>query len=161
MSLYSLVQRISSVVAELRPYPAPGGSWLDDLVGLAEHQRDLHVRHPWLVQLGYRSSGIGPESLAWFDACLGVLSTVDAPTTTKFEVIGLLTGLAGLFAQQTLRVRSEGATTFPAVDLTRFPHLARTFAHPGTPPTDDLFPRTVRTLLIGMLAPLDEGSRDG
>ena len=95
------------VVAELRPYPPVEAHWLESMVALAAAQRSLHRRHPWLVALGYRSSSIGPESLAYFDACLGVLRPTQAPVRTKFETIALLTGLAALFSRQTRENESE------------------------------------------------------
>ena len=93
-----------TVVAELRPYQAPGPKWLEPMLRLAAAQRALHERHPWLTTLGYRSSSMGPESLAFFDACLSVLTPIGAPVRAKFEAIDLMTGLAALFAQ---RAKSE------------------------------------------------------
>jgi AcrR family transcriptional regulator len=118
------------VVAELRPYPAPTSTWLEPMIGLAAAQRALHERHPWLITLGYRSSGIGPESLAYFDACLGVLTPTHASTRVKFEAIAVMTGMAALFAQQTRSERSGGATKLPLDVLEPFPYLATAIAQP-------------------------------
>ena len=70
------------------------------MVALAGAQRSLHERHPWLMGLGYRSSSIGPESLAYFDVCFSVLTPIHAPAPAKFEAIAVMTGLAALFAQR-------------------------------------------------------------
>jgi AcrR family transcriptional regulator len=140
------------VVAELRPYPAPTSAWLDPMIVLAAAQFALHERHPWLITLGYRSSSIGPESLAYFDACLGVLAATHAPVRVKFEAIAVVTGLAALFAQQARSDTSGGATMFRLVSLESFPHLATAVAQPAEEPiAGDLFDRTVRGVLTGLL----------
>jgi AcrR family transcriptional regulator len=140
------------VAAELRPYPAPGADWLEPTLQLAAAQRTLHERHPWLMALGYRSSGFGPESLAYFDTCLSVPSSSVAPVRAKFEAIALMTGLAALFAQRSKSEESGALTPFPLVALQDFPHLADALAQPPSPPIrDDLFDRAVRSLLLGLL----------
>jgi AcrR family transcriptional regulator len=143
-----------SVVSELRPYQAPGPDWLGAMLRLAAAQRALHERHPWLITLGYRSSGIGPESLAFFDACFRALTPTEAPVRAKFEAIALMTGLAALFAQRAQSEESGALTSFPLVALEAFPHLADAVAQPTAPPIrDDLFERAVRSLLRGLLEP--------
>jgi AcrR family transcriptional regulator len=140
------------VAAELRPYPSRRVEWLEPMVQLAAAQRSLHERHSWLVSLGYRASSIGPESLAYFDGCLNVLSPVEAPARTKFEAIALMTGLATLFAQRALRRDPGDVTMFPLIALESYPHLADAVAQPSAPPIgEDLFDRAVRSLLLGLL----------
>ena len=140
------------VVAELRPYPAPATGWLETMVTLADAQRWLHERHPWLMGLGYRTSSIGPESLAYFDVCLSVLTAIPAPARAKFEAIAMMTGLAALFAQRAQGEEPGGMTAFPLVALESFPHLADAVAQPTASLIhDDLFERAVRSLLLGLL----------
>ncbi|GIF67248.1 hypothetical protein Ais01nite_52830 [Asanoa ishikariensis] len=135
-------------VGELRPYPRPKGDWLDDLQALAERQLDLHRRHRWLGELSQRPTGAGPETLSWFDHCLGVLREVPAPTTAKFEAIALMTGVVVLFSRATT---NADAQPFAALDPAHHPHLAAALANPGPPPKDDLFGRALRALLTGLL----------
>lgn len=140
------------VAAELRPYPAPGPDWLESMVQLAAAQRIVHERHPWLMAIGYRSSSIGPESLAYFDCCLSVLRPAEAPVGAKFEAIALMTGLAALFALRSHSEDSGAVTPFPVMALKDFPHLADAVAQPTSPPIrDDLFDRAVRSMLLGLL----------
>ena len=140
------------VAAELRPYPAPSPEWLEPMVQLAAAQRTLHERHSWLMALGYRTSSIGPESLAYFDSCLNVVTPTGAPVRTKFEAIALMTGLAALFAQRAHSEDSGDVTVFPLIALESFPHIADAVAQPSAPPIrDDLFDRAVRSLLLGLL----------
>ncbi|MEV4538416.1 TetR/AcrR family transcriptional regulator [Asanoa sp. NPDC049518] len=134
-------------VGELRPYPQRQGDWLDQLQALAQRQLDLHRRHRWLGELIQRPTSAGPETLDWYDHCLGVLSDVPAPTTAKFEAIALMTGVVVLFS----RTQTSTAQPFAALDPARHPHLAAALANPGQPPQDDLFGRALRALLTGLL----------
>lgn len=98
----------------------------------------------------HRPSAVGPESLAWFDACLGIMTPVDCAVTAKFEAIAMTTGVVTLFA----RSEATSATVaLPGFDAAAYPHLAAAFARPpGPPPRGDLFDRTLRSLLTGLLA---------
>ncbi|TDC34109.1 TetR/AcrR family transcriptional regulator [Micromonospora sp. 15K316] len=139
------------VAAELRPYPEPDGDWLDTLVRMARAQRAVHERHPWLFELSQRASAVGPEALAFFDACLKVMAPVETTSAAKFEAIGMMNGVAILFA----RKRTAGeALTFAGFDITSYPHLLAALSRPGgAPPATDLFERALRSLLTGLLTP--------
>jgi AcrR family transcriptional regulator len=137
------------VVGELRPYPKADGDWLDAMLQLARRQLALHRRHPWLLDLSYRTSGVGPESLAWFDNCLQIMEPVRCAVTAKFEAIAMMTGVVSLFARSEATSRSF---TFAGVDLAAYPHLAAAFTQPSaSAPRRDLFERTLRSLLTGLL----------
>jgi AcrR family transcriptional regulator len=137
-------------VAELRPYPERPGDWLDGMLLVAQAQRSLYRRHPWLVELSTRPTGVGPEALAWFDNCLGVLAPVKVAATAKFEAIAMMTGVVSLFA------RSEASTPALPVgpgDLAAYPHLMAALTSATAPPPrkGDLFERALRSLLTGLL----------
>ena len=137
------------VVGELRPYPESDGDWLDAMLELARRQLALYRRHPWLVEVLHRTSGIGPEGLAWFDHCLGVLEPVPAGATAKFEAIAMMTGVVSLFARGEA---TAGSVSFAGLDLTAYPHLAAALSRPAPPaPERDLFERAVRGILTGLL----------
>ncbi|RLP97241.1 TetR family transcriptional regulator [Micromonospora sp. CV4] len=136
-------------VGELRPYPPPAGDWLDTMLLLARRQLALHRRHPWLIDVIHRPSGIGPESLAWFDNCLRILEPVRCAATAKFEAIAMVTGVVSLFARSEA---TAGSVTFAGADLAAYPHLVAAFSQPSPPvPRTDLFERTLRGLLTGLL----------
>ncbi|MEV6599884.1 TetR/AcrR family transcriptional regulator [Actinoplanes sp. NPDC051346] len=139
-----------AAAAGLRPYPEADGDWLDTMVLLGRRQLALYRSHPWLLDVSHRSSGIGPHTLAWFDNCLRVLQPLGCDSTAKFEAIAMMTGVVTLFA------RSEAggdALTLAGVDFTAYPHLAAAVARPSAPAPDrDLFERTLRGLLAGLLA---------
>ncbi|MGW3604896.1 TetR/AcrR family transcriptional regulator [Micromonospora sp. NPDC005161] len=137
------------VAGELRPYPRAEGAWLDGMLLLARRQLALHRRHPWLTDVIHRPSGIGPESLAWFDTCLRILEPVGCAVTSKFEAIAMVTGVVSLFARSEA---TAGSFTFAGTDLAAYPHLVAAFGQPSPPaPRTDLFERALRGLLTGLL----------
>lgn len=136
-------------VGELRPYPQADGDWLDTMVLLGRRQLALFGTHPWLLDVIHRPSGVGPESLAWFDNCIRILEPVRSPVAAKFEAIAMMTGVVSLFAR---REAAAGALSLAGVDLTAYPHLVAAFGQPAGPtPRGDLVERTLRGLLSGLL----------
>ncbi|MET8836548.1 TetR/AcrR family transcriptional regulator [Micromonospora sp. NPDC004540] len=141
---------VDRCVGELRPYPAADGTWQDQFLLLARRQLALYQRHPWLPDAIARRMVPGPNTLAHFDACLGLLQPVRAGVAAKFEAIAMVTGVVSLFARS---AAAAGTVTFDHVDLAAYPHLAAAFAEPpSAPPAEDLFERTLRSLLTGLLA---------
>jgi hypothetical protein len=62
----------------------------------------------------------------------------------------MMTGVTTLFARAEA---TSAAFTFAGLDLTAYPHLVAAFSQPSTPPPHpDLFERTLRSLLTGLLA---------
>lgn len=144
-----LALMVDRCVGELRPYPEGPGDWRDGMVLLARRQLELYRRHPWLVDATAHPGTPGPNALAWFDTCLRVLQPVPAPVTAKFEAIAMATGVVSLFARAEA---ASGAVRFDHVDPAAYPHLAAAFAAPpGAAPRQDLFERTLRGLLTGLL----------
>ena len=140
-----------AVVGELRPYPGAGDDWLDALLQMGRQQLSLHRRHPWLLDLAPRPTGVGPQSLAWFDACLHLLEQVPTTPTAKFEALALMTGLVILVARNDA---APSSSPFGALDLSAYPHLVAALGQPaGEAPEQDLFERTLRILLTGLLVP--------
>jgi AcrR family transcriptional regulator len=146
------------VVGELRPYPESDGHWLDDMLVLGRRQLALYRRHPWLLEVIHRPSGIGPQALAWFDNCLRILRPVDCAATAKFEAIAMMTGVSALFG---LSAATGPAGGFAGVDITSYPHLVEALAQPPAPaPPQDLFERTLRSVLSGLLVDSPGGPGD-
>jgi AcrR family transcriptional regulator len=129
--------------------PRPGRDWLSELVRLAEATRAHYLAHPWLLDATPARSVPGPNTLTWFEHCLRAMASLERPTLSKMEAIGVLNGLITLFARSVL---APSAFDFSALDAARHPHLASalTGAAPGMP-TGDLFERTVRAVLGGLL----------
>ncbi|MFD4176778.1 TetR/AcrR family transcriptional regulator [Streptomyces anulatus] len=164
-----------AVAGELDLSGATGGDWLDDLVGLALQSRDAHVRHPWLADLNDRRGEVlGPHAIDYLDHALGILAPAPGTAGQKLEAIGLLGGLAVLFARREAAATSPGdpspgdpaAATSPGDPAARaarlaavaaegrHPHLLAALTAAGAPPPADrdaLFVRLLRRLLPAML----------
>ncbi|MEU2065726.1 TetR/AcrR family transcriptional regulator [Streptomyces anulatus] len=160
-----------AVAGELDLSGATGGDWLDDLVGLALQSRDAHVRHPWLADLNDRRGEVlGPHAIDYLDHALGILAPAPGTAGQKLETIGLLGGLAVLFARREAAATSpaeRSATTTSTGDPAaraahlaevaaegRHPHLLAALTAAGAPPPADrdaLFVRLLRRLLPAML----------
>lgn len=165
-----------AVAGELDLSGATGGDWLDDLVGLAVQSRDAHVRHPWLADLNDRRGEVlGPHAIDYLDHALGILAPAPGTAGQKLEAIGLLGGLAVLFARRESAATPTGApaTGAPAAGDPstgdpagraahlaavaaegRHPHLLAALTAAGAPPPADrdaLFVRLLRRLLPAML----------
>jgi AcrR family transcriptional regulator len=137
------------VTRELRPYPSSEGNWLDAMLLVAHGQRALYRRHTWLLDVVQRPAGFGPESLAWFDSCLRILEPVPSSVTAKFEAIAMMTGVVSLFARSET---TSGSRTFGLVEPGAHPHLEAALRQaPGSGSGQDLFERTLRILLTGLL----------
>lgn len=142
---------VDAVMATLAFEPRPGAGWLDELVRLADATRALYRRHPWLLDVRPQRSAPGPNTLGWFEHALRAMDQLDVSGTAKMEAIGVLNGVVMLFA------RSEtvpAAFDLSAVTPARHPHLIGVLSSAApADPAADLFDRTLRALLTGLLAP--------
>ncbi|WP_411082048.1 TetR/AcrR family transcriptional regulator [Streptomyces sp. cmx-18-6] len=158
-----------AVAGELDLSAAPSGDWLGDLVGLALQSKAAHARHPWLADLNDRRGEVlGPCAIDYLDHALAVLAPAPGTSRQKLETIGLLGGLATLFARRESTASGDGApgsddpparaAHLAAVAAQgRHPHLLAALATAGPPPSagpaerDALFERLLRRLLPAML----------
>ncbi|SCK10697.1 transcriptional regulator, TetR family [Streptomyces sp. ScaeMP-e48] len=154
-----------AVAGELDLSAAPSGDWLGDLVGLALQSKAAHTRHPWLADLNDRRGEVlGPHAIDYLDHALAILAPAPGTSGQKLEAIGLLGGLATLFARRESPA-SAGAGDPPAQAAHlaavaaegRHPHLLAALTTAGPPPAagpaerDALFERLLRRLLPAML----------
>jgi AcrR family transcriptional regulator len=142
---------VDTMMATFEYPPTAGSSPVDELVRISEATRTLYRDHPWMLDVRPAHSAPGPHTLAWFEHCLLAMAPLALPGPSKMEAIGVLNGVVMLFA------RSE--TTPSGYDLSaatqqRHPHLigVLTGGAPGAP-RGDLFERTVRAVLTGLLTP--------
>ncbi|MFE6772485.1 TetR/AcrR family transcriptional regulator [Streptomyces fimicarius] len=153
-----------AVAAELDLCAAPTGDWLDDLVGLARQSKAAHVRHPWLADLNDRRGEVlGPHAIDYLDHALRILAPAPGTAGQKLEAIGLLGGLATLFARREALAADAEAPPARAAHLAAIaaeghhPHLLAALTAAGAPPTagaddrDALFVRLLRRVLPAML----------
>ncbi|MEV0141624.1 MULTISPECIES: TetR/AcrR family transcriptional regulator [Streptomyces] len=158
-----LLDLMADAVAGELDLSAPSGDWLDDLVGLALQSKAAHVRHPWLADLNDRRGEVlGPHAIDYLDHALGILAPAPGTAGQKLEAIGLLGGLATLFARREALAEGPGDPPARAARLAavaaegRHPHLLAALTEAGGPPPADrdaLFVRLVRRVLPAILAP--------
>ncbi|WP_144119145.1 TetR/AcrR family transcriptional regulator [Catellatospora sichuanensis] len=129
--------------------PRSGEDWLGELVRLAEATRSLYVSQPWLLDAVPTGSAPGPNTLRWFEHCLQAIAALDRTPLQKMEAVGVLNGVIMLFARS---AAAPTAIDFGAMDPARHPLLTSvlTGTAPGLP-TADLFERTIRAVLGGLL----------
>ncbi|MEV0128841.1 helix-turn-helix domain-containing protein [Dactylosporangium sp. NPDC050688] len=155
---------VDAALGELPPGAPAAGDWLDGLVGVARDQLALYRRHPWLSEAARRVGAFGPNTVAHFERCLAIMAPLPEAASVKMEAVAVLTGLVSLFAtptpmnppaddpQAVQRQQAVAAQLFAMVDPVAHPHLTAAFTDPAPPPeAPDLFERTVRGVLRGLL----------
>jgi AcrR family transcriptional regulator len=181
MSLYNYVpdkqalvySMVEEVAAELR-LPEPTGDWRTDMHRLANEQRALLHRHPWLVTESSHLQPLGPAVLAPLEWALGVLEPTGLPARERLETIAMLNWFVGDIVRGELAARaapppdSEQARA-QAKQLTellatgRYPRFTAAVTQPGPPPDPDAPPHFDRLLdrvldgLIGARTAEDAG----
>ncbi|MER5553924.1 helix-turn-helix domain-containing protein [Streptomyces sp. NPDC002793] len=150
-----------AVAGELDLSTPPSGDWLGDLVGLALQSKAAHVRRPWLADLNDRRGEVlGPHAIDYLDHALAVLAHAPGSSRRKLETIGLMGGLARLFAHR--EAGADGGTPAQAAHLAavaaegHHPHLLAALTTAGPTPAgpangDALFERLLRRVLPAML----------
>ena len=149
---------LDAVLAELPDHRVSlRTNWLDDMVALATELLALYRRHPWLLAVDLPARTLGPHVLDYFDRCLAILGPIHTSTATKMEAIAMITGVVSLFVRNEAGAGSRAVSPtqlFAAASPERHPHLVAALSRPGPPPPAgaELFERTLRSLLQGLLA---------
>ncbi len=146
---------VDAAVAELRLDREPAGSWLDDLMALANDQLALYRRHPWLLEASLRGGAAGPHTMDYFEYCLRIMAPLRCGTAAKLEAIAMITGVVSLFARSASAAQGQTASPsrlFGTASPQAHPHLVAALTRPTPPaPQPNLFERTVRSILRGLL----------
>ncbi|MER5866754.1 TetR/AcrR family transcriptional regulator [Kitasatospora sp. NPDC002040] len=175
MSLYSyvpdkdtLVELMIDLAGGDLPLPAaPSGDLAADLRGLAEVQRALMRRHPWLPAALPLRRTIGPRALTALEYALAVLEPTGLPGAARLEIFSLLTGFVAshvsyeLAQQQAVERSTRSAAEFGAAQFRylaamagtgRYPRLAGALAEPPAPADPEAtFDRLLGRLIEGLL----------
>jgi hypothetical protein len=83
------------------PPGLPSGDWRADLTTLAQHQRQLGLRHPWWVVAPARPV-LGPNALRRFDLALAVVERLPVDMTTKGWLITTIDRFVRGFVEEEL-----------------------------------------------------------
>ncbi|MET0864359.1 MAG: helix-turn-helix domain-containing protein [Nakamurella sp.] len=147
---------VDAVLGELELDRDPTPNWLDDLVLLAKAQLALYRRHHWLLEASLRTA-IGPNGTNYFEQCLHFMAPLDCSTATKLEATAMITGVVSLFARAAAQPPARTpAHPFASASPDAHPYLTAALARPGTARhQEDLFDRTIRSILLGLLTERD------
>ncbi|RSM79141.1 TetR family transcriptional regulator [Amycolatopsis sp. WAC 01375] len=89
------------------PPVEPTGDWRAELTTLAEANRDVLMKHPWLVELPLSGPPAGPHAVAWMDAILRTLRDTGLDWGTKGGILVLVGGYVRLACAQAIQL-AEG-----------------------------------------------------
>ncbi|CAM5467754.1 TetR family transcriptional regulator [Streptomyces spiroverticillatus] len=145
-----------AVVAEVGE-EALTGDPVADLTALAVRVKELHLRHPWLVDLPPEPLRLGPRGVDHLEHVLAALAPVALPGPVKLQVVALVNAVVAQFARVELQVGAEGRGAAQAAYLVRaaegHPHVRDALSGEVGVDASALFVDTVRRLLVGLLAP--------
>ncbi|RSN09900.1 TetR family transcriptional regulator [Streptomyces sp. WAC 05977] len=115
------------------------GDWRAELTTLAEANRDVLMKHPWLVELPLTGPPAGPHAVAWMDAILRTLRDTGLDWGTKGGILVLIGGYVRLACAQAIQLaegrkgselsqaqaeRAYGKGLAELIDPERFPDAA-------------------------------------
>ncbi|MFD7713875.1 TetR/AcrR family transcriptional regulator [Streptomyces sp. NPDC059786] len=109
MSLYNYVPRkedlyelmVDAISAEHELWE-PSGDWRADMLRVAHQTRALMHRHPWLPRLMSPVYGFSPHALRYLEHCLACLEPLDAPYSTRMELVAMLNGVVTTYVANEL-----------------------------------------------------------
>jgi AcrR family transcriptional regulator len=139
--------------------PAPDtGDWRADLVADYLGQLRLLRTRPWLVDAIALRPGLGPRVVEIVDSILARMAHHPASAAAKMEVVGTLTGIVRMHAQEERRggVLDDDFAVAQAMYLQHvtsdgsYPHLAAALAGVGLQPGDSVDNRLARILRLNL-----------
>jgi AcrR family transcriptional regulator len=121
---------VDAVTGELYPDGLPDGGWRERVTAVARANWDLHVRHPWLLEVGTGRPPLGPSVLAKYEQ---ELRAVDGLGLTEVQmdllvtlVNALVRGTVGGVGDRVGARAASGVTERQWWEATA-PHLERVF----------------------------------
>ncbi len=137
------------------------GDPIADLATLAGHAKQVHLRHPWLLDLPTEPT-MGPRGMDYLEHALRALAPASLPYPAQLETIGLLNGLVTLFARTELRRQrsptdpqlAHASYLATAATEQHHPLITAALAHSRADTRQDthtLFERMVNRVLTGLI----------
>jgi len=146
--------------------PEQTGNWRADLHALASRQRDLVLRHPWLIEAASHLQPLGPATLDLLEFALGALEPAGLSVRDRLETIALVNGFVLNIVRAELEGRAAAAdpgqqaeqyARLPELLATgRYPRFAAAMAEGGQPEAFDPaahFDRLLDRILDGVVRP--------
>jgi len=165
MSLYTYVRDKGDLVDQMvdQVSAVDPGTGEPDLLSLVRWQRDLMLRHPWLLAALPNRPLTGENTLRTLERGLVALAPTGLPGPAKMEILALLTGFVAGYVTHELaqaragltdpeRIREQVAQLRAALAGGAYPQLASVLAENATapPPTfDAIAQRMINGLLAG------------
>ncbi|MDN5854467.1 MAG: TetR/AcrR family transcriptional regulator C-terminal domain-containing protein, partial [Actinomycetia bacterium] len=120
------------------------GSWLDDLLRLANEFRTIYLRHTWLVGAIGPTTPIGPNAVRFLENALTLLQDVTVEPAAKLEAIAVFSGVIRMLvgfeldrsaSRETVTQWQAGQAAYLAyvAGNGEHPHLAAAIAAAGEP----------------------------
>lgn len=171
MSLYSYIpdkqallhDMVEDVSGELN-LPEPSGDWRADMHLLAQRQRDLLHRHPWLIAAISHLQPLGPALLAVLEFVLGALEPTGLAPSARLETFALVNGFVVSLVRAELanqaatapdpaQAAAQAARLQELLATGRYPRFAAAMAEGGTPSADleSQFGRLLDWILDGLI----------
>ncbi|MFE0190393.1 TetR/AcrR family transcriptional regulator [Streptomyces sp. NPDC059008] len=171
MSLYNYVPSkgdlvdlmVDRVGGEYRLPDRPSGDWRADLLELAQQEREMIRRHPWMPGAVLSHSFLGPNALRCMEYCLAALEGSGLDDGLKLELISMVNGtvLSMASAEQAAAERAKESGHSPearraaqtgylrtVVGTGRYPLVARALAKGATAgDPDEIFARMIGRVL--------------
>jgi AcrR family transcriptional regulator len=171
MSLYNYIPDKQALVFDMAELitaelalPEPTGDWRADMHVVAGRQRDLALRHPWLVEAVSHLQPLGPATLDFLEFALGALEPAGLSARDRLETIALVNGFVLNIVRAELEGRAAAAdperqtaqyAMLPELLATgRYPRFAAAMAEGGQPETWDPavhFDRLLDRVLDGLV----------
>jgi AcrR family transcriptional regulator len=137
MSLYSyvpdkqaLVYDMAELVSAELDLPEPTGDWRADMHVVAGKQRELALRHPWLIQAVSHLQPLGPATLALLEFALAALEPAGLSVGDRLETIALINGFVLNIVRAELASRAAAAEPSGAGQFAMLPELLATGRYP-------------------------------
>jgi AcrR family transcriptional regulator len=167
-----MVDQVSGYEPALEPAGGPAGEparGSAGLLALVGWQRELMLRHPWLLSALPNRQLVGANTLGSLERGLAALAPTGLPGPAKMEILALLTGfVAGYVSHERAqaaagitdleRIEKHIAQLRTAVQSGAYPELARVLAEGATapPPT---FASIAERMIKGLLSGWPAGRR--
>jgi AcrR family transcriptional regulator len=177
MSLYNYIPDKQTLVYEMVEtagaelvLPAPSGNWRADLHLVARRQREIMLRHPWLVDAMSHFQPMGPATLALLEFALGALEPTGLSARDCLETIALVNGFAMNIVRTELTSVAADADNATAAQFAkvpellatgRYPRFAAAFSSGGAPEVFDpeaSFDRILDLILDGLVGGASPGT---
>ncbi|MGD0244971.1 MAG: TetR/AcrR family transcriptional regulator [Streptosporangiaceae bacterium] len=155
--VYDMVEAVSGEIS----LPEPGGDWRADMHRLADEQRALLHRHPWLIDAASHLQPLGPGTLAVLEFALGALEPTGLPAGARLETFALVNGFVIAVVRTELAAAPDPAQAVAQVARRqellatgRYPRLAAALAAGGSAVTDPgaQFGRLLDRILDGLIS---------